>query len=173
MATVDLPVKTTAYLRSPFGTLAIEGSMLGVRAVYVTTVIEWDVPKPISDTHPVAICKQQLIEYFDKKRTVFDMPFDWSSAPPFHKAVWEALLHIPFGQTVSYLDIAESLGDPKAVRAVGQANGKNPIAIIVPCHRVIGKNGHLTGYAGGLDMKMALLRFENPQRFPIQTRLFD
>lgn len=105
-------------------------------------------------------CKQQLEDYFSGKRTSFNLPLQ-AQGTKFQKQVWLALNNIPHGKTQSYADIAEFINNPKAVRAVGAANGKNSIAIITPCHRVIGKNGTLTGYAGGLDRKKWLLEHEN------------
>ena len=104
----------------------------------------------------------QLSAYFAKTRHEFDLPIDVKGTE-FQTSVWKALQRIPYGQTVSYLDIAKHIGNPKAVRAVGLANGKNPIAIVVPCHRVIGSNKTLTGYAGGLARKQFLLNLEGAQ----------
>ena len=104
----------------------------------------------------------QLSAYFAKTRQEFDLPIDVKGTE-FQTSVWKALQSIPYGQTVSYLDIAKHIGNPKAVRAVGLANGKNPIAIVVPCHRVIGSNKTLTGYAGGLARKQFLLNLEGAQ----------
>lgn len=101
----------------------------------------------------------QLKEYFEGKRKVFDLPLA-PEGTPFQKRVWQALLEIPYGQTVCYGEIAERTGNKKASRAVGMANNRNPIAIVIPCHRVIGKNGSLTGYGGGLDIKEKLLNIE-------------
>jgi methylated-DNA-[protein]-cysteine S-methyltransferase len=103
--------------------------------------------------------RRQLAEYFAGERTAFDLLLRPAGAP-FQKQVWDALLRIPYGETASYGEIARELGHPTASRAVGAANGRNPIAIVVPCHRVIGANGSLTGYAGGLDRKRALLDLE-------------
>ncbi|GLQ72353.1 methylated-DNA--[protein]-cysteine S-methyltransferase [Vibrio penaeicida] len=103
-------------------------------------------------------CKQ-LTEYFEGSRKTFDVPLA-AKGTDFQKQVWQALTQIPFGETWSYQDLANIIGNPKAVRAVGLANGKNPISVIVPCHRVIGKSGKLTGYAGGLERKEALLKLE-------------
>ena len=102
---------------------------------------------------------QQLTEYFKGQRQVFDLPLG-ASGTEFRQLVWQQLCEVPFGQTASYSDIATAIGKDKAVRAVAAANGANPIAIVVPCHRVIGKNGTLTGYAGGLNRKQWLLEFE-------------
>jgi methylated-DNA-[protein]-cysteine S-methyltransferase len=103
--------------------------------------------------------RRQLAEYFAAERTEFDLPLRPAGAP-FQLRVWEALLTIPYGETASYGEIAREIGHPTAFRAVGAANGQNPIAIIVPCHRVIGANGSLTGYGGGLPAKRALLDLE-------------
>ncbi|KJY67850.1 methylated-DNA--[protein]-cysteine S-methyltransferase [Vibrio nigripulchritudo] len=111
-------------------------------------------------SHPVL--KQasvELSEYFDGNRQSFDVPLA-AKGTDFQKQVWKALTTIPFGETWSYQELANAIGNPKAVRAVGLANGKNPISVIVPCHRVIGKSGKLTGYAGGLERKQALLKLE-------------
>ncbi len=105
------------------------------------------------------IAYSQLLEYFEGKRKLFDLPLIMIGTD-FRKKVWQALCDIPYGQTRSYKQIAEAIGNPKASRAVGLANNKNPIAIVVPCHRVIGSNGKLVGYAGGLDLKQNLLKME-------------
>jgi methylated-DNA-[protein]-cysteine S-methyltransferase len=112
--------------------------------------------------HPVLdLARAELTAYFQGELKAFTMPLDFGAdAPPFHRKVWEALRHIPYGQTCSYRDLAHAVGNPQAVRAVGAANGRNPIAIIVPCHRVIGADGSLTGYGGGLPNKRLLLTLE-------------
>ncbi|MCG2609618.1 methylated-DNA--[protein]-cysteine S-methyltransferase [Acinetobacter sp. SM34] len=111
--------------------------------------------------HPILLATQkQLTEYFAGKRQQFDLPLDFEGTE-FQQKVWQALLTIPFGETRSYRDIAEQVGNVKAVRAVGAANGKNPISIIAPCHRVVGANGKLVGFAGGLDNKEILLKLES------------
>jgi len=102
----------------------------------------------------------QLDEYFCGRRRAFDMPLDVGGAPEFSKAVWRRIFEIPFGATLAYSDIAAELGRPLASRAVGHATGSNPIVIVVPCHRVIGKNGSLTGFGGGMERKRWLLRHE-------------
>ena len=110
--------------------------------------------------HPILLeTQKQLREYFAGTRQQFDLPLDFEGTV-FQKKVWQALLSIPFGETRSYRDIAEQVGNIKAVRAVGAANGKNPISIIAPCHRVVGVNGKLVGFAGGLDNKEILLGLE-------------
>lgn len=103
---------------------------------------------------------RQLQEYFQKKRTSFDLDYQFVSGTSFQQKVWKALLDIPYGQVVSYRDIAKAVGSPRACRAVGGANHQNPIAIFVPCHRVIGANKKLVGYGGGLDKKIYLLNLE-------------
>lgn len=105
----------------------------------------------------------QLSQYFQGQRRVFDLPLQLKGTP-FQRAVWQALVEIPYGETRSYGEIATAIGRPKATRAVGMANHVNPLAIVVPCHRVIGKNGSLTGYAGGLDFKRYLLNLEAAHR---------
>ena len=164
-----LTVKT--WLSSPFGWFEITGSELGVRSVLLREKSD-DGDAAIPSDHPVAEAQRQLQEYFAGSRRYFDLKLDWGGSPDFHKLVWAALLEIPFGKTVSYSDIAERIGHPTAVRAVGLANRSNPLAIVVPCHRVIGKAGELRGYFYGLDTKMALLRHENPVRFAEQGELF-
>lgn len=106
--------------------------------------------------------QKQLNEYFAGQRQVFNLPLDFEGTE-FQQKVWQALLTIPFGETRSYKQIAEQIGNVKAVRAVGAANGKNPISIIAPCHRVVGANGKLVGFAGGLDNKDILLKIEKLQ----------
>jgi methylated-DNA-[protein]-cysteine S-methyltransferase len=101
----------------------------------------------------------QLKDYFARKRTTFDLPLT-TAGTPFQRRVWAALREIPYGETISYGQLADRIGQPSAARAVGLANGKNPIGIIVPCHRVVGANGSLTGYGGGLERKEHLLAFE-------------
>ena len=111
--------------------------------------------------HPILLeTQKQLSEYFEGQRKIFDLPLNFEGTE-FQQKVWQALLTIPFGETRSYKDIAEQIGNVKAVRAVGAANGKNPISIIAPCHRVVGANGKLVGFAGGLENKDILLKIEN------------
>ena len=116
-------------------------------------------------------CKKQLTEYFQGTRTQFNVPIA-PEGTDFQREVWQELLSIPFGKTTSYAKQSIKLGDVKKIRAVGSANGKNPIAIIIPCHRVIGSDGNLTGYAGGLDKKEWLLKHENSLPGMTQTSLF-
>jgi methylated-DNA-[protein]-cysteine S-methyltransferase len=149
---------------SPVGRLTLVASDAGLAAV----LWENDSPRRVPITvagedakHPVLReAERQLKEYFAGKRTSFDLPLDFHGTD-FQKRVWKALLKIPFGETRSYAQIARALGKPTAMRAVGAANGRNPISIIAPCHRVIGKNGQLTGFAGGLKAKAHLLALES------------
>lgn len=115
------------------------------------------------DTPPFAEVKRQLTAYFDGTLTEFDLPLAMRGTP-FQQRVWDELTTIPYGTTISYGELARRVGNPNACRAVGLANGRNPISIIVPCHRVIGSNGKLTGYGGGLPRKAALLSFESSVR---------
>jgi methylated-DNA-[protein]-cysteine S-methyltransferase len=154
----------TQYLESPVGLIEIRCSEQGVRSVHFAEQRFFETQENV---HNLLVVKQ-LAEYFNGKRKVFDVPFDLEGTP-FQQRVWQELLTIPFGKTRSYMDVSRALGDPKAIRAVGTANGRNKIAIIIPCHRVIGSDSSLTGYAGGLHRKRWLLDFEIP---PIQTTLF-
>ncbi|ALH94245.1 methylated-DNA--[protein]-cysteine S-methyltransferase [Acinetobacter equi] len=155
-----------AYLEmsSPVGTLKLVAHDLALVAV----LWENENPKrvPIASSvfnsqHPILLrTQQQLNEYFKGQRYEFDLPLEFYGTD-FQKKVWQSLLTIPFGETRSYKDIAEQIGNVKAVRAVGAANGKNPISIIAPCHRVVGANGKLVGFAGGLENKEVLLTIES------------
>ncbi|WP_294675885.1 methylated-DNA--[protein]-cysteine S-methyltransferase [uncultured Fluviicola sp.] len=124
----------------------------------------------LEETELLNETKSQLNEYFAKERTTFDLPLLFVGSD-FQKSVWEKLLTIPYGKTVSYLELSRILGDEKAIRAVATANGANAISIIVPCHRVIGSDGSLTGYAGGLNAKQKLLQLEG-MNFGEQLELF-
>jgi methylated-DNA-[protein]-cysteine S-methyltransferase len=158
-----------AYANSPFGCFEILGSELGIRSVKLIGNSECPnlpIPRYLQDG------VTQLEAYFRGEQQEFDLKLDWSGAAEFNKAVWSELLKIPYGRTTSYSAIAEKLGDVKAMRAVGMANRNNPIPIIVPCHRVIAKNGNLHGYFYGLDMKRKLLELENPMSFAEQGSLF-
>lgn len=121
-------------------------------------------PQTRDEAHPVLIeAERQLREYFAGERRCFTLPLDFVGTE-FQKKVWNALVAIPFGETRSYSEIARQIGHPQAVRAVGAANGRNPLSIVAPCHRVIGANGKLTGFAGGLEIKAFLLYLEMPQK---------
>lgn len=116
---------------------------------------------PVATDHPVLqLAKTQLSEYFAGQRTTFELPLALDRGTDFQQAVWRALLNVPSGATVTYGELSQRVGKPAAVRAVGGAVGRNPLSIVVPCHRVLGANGALTGYAGGLERKTALLHLE-------------
>lgn len=145
---------------SPIGNLKIEMTEQGICALYFLR------NKPVSgddkreSSHPLLQqAVQQLDEYFAGSRTSFSLPL-CTKGTPFQLSVWQALQKIPYGTTCSYGEIAAAIGNPKASRAVGMANNKNPLPIFIPCHRVIGANGKLVGYGGGLDIKKALLSLE-------------
>ncbi len=147
-------------ISSPIDDIIIQATDKGVSYVGFYPPVEHPhTPFERVTNKAVLICAAQLNEYFAKKRTTFDVPFD-TKGTVFQQSVWQALLTVPFGQSQTYGYIANQLNNPKAVRAVGAANGKNPISIIVPCHRIIGANAKLTGYAGGLDRKRWLLKHE-------------
>ncbi len=152
------------FLNSPLGLLRIAADVSAISEILF--VDEQDAKSESSDILIKAI--SQLTEYFEGKRQTFDLPLA-PTGTSFQQNVWNELQRISFGTTCSYLDIAKSLGDPNAIRAVGAANGKNPIAIVIPCHRVIATNGKLTGYAGGLWRKEWLLNFESSKE---QQELF-
>jgi len=163
---------STTRVQTPIGQFEITGSPLGVRKVQLQKDQQPIQPETLPEDHPVAQCRAQMEAYFEGRLKSFDLKLDWSGTPDFQQQVWAALLNIPYGKTASYYDIAERIGNPTAVRAVGLANRNNPIAIVVPCHRVIGKAGELRGYFYGLDTKMLLLRHENPVRYAEQGELF-
>lgn len=142
--------------RSPLGPLQVYCSDEHITAV----VFKEDLPEDENKTHPLLkACLQQLDDYFSGKRITFDLPL-MQPGTPFQQKVWDLLYQIPYGKTMSYQQLATQYGDLKAIRAVASANGKNNLAIIVPCHRVIGTNRSLTGYAGGLWRKKWLLEHE-------------
>lgn len=161
-------------MASPVGRLTLIGSDKGLAAI----LWENDDPHRVrakaeveSNDHPVLLeAQRQLNEYFEGKRNTFSLELD-PIGTDFQKEVWGALLTIPYGETRSYTQIANQLGNPKAVRAVGAANGRNPISIIVPCHRVIGASGALTGFAGGLEAKACLLSLEGVKSKEIQIKI--
>ena len=147
----------TAYIKTPLGIATIRGDENGIFLISVSEEGE------VSSQFPAVLQKaiSQLSEYFEGKRSDFTFKMN-PSGTEFQQKVWKGLLEIPFGKTISYLELAKRLGDVKAIRAVASANGKNPLWIVVPCHRVIGTDGSLTGYAGGLWRKKWLLEHENP-----------
>ena len=158
-----------AYYQSEIGLIELTATESAIKA------LKFVEPEPGSPADEVAIpdilkiCLNQLDEYFHAKRRQFVLSLS-PDGTPFQKEVWQQLLSVPYGATASYLEIALAIGNPKAVRAVGGANGRNPISIIIPCHRVIGSNGKLTGYGGGLWRKEWLLNHEGWHPHP-QMRL--
>jgi methylated-DNA-[protein]-cysteine S-methyltransferase len=152
-------------MTSPVGTLTLVATDNGLAAI----LWEHDRPRRVrlppltrDDNHPILLeTERQLQEYFGGRRRSFTLTLDVSGTP-FQRRVWDALLTIPFGETRSYSQIAEQIGNPAAVRAVGAANGRNPVSIVAPCHRVVAVSGALTGFAGGHDVKAQLLRHERP-----------
>ena len=150
----------TCIINSPLGFTKIVGDTDGISQVTVLNSEE-----KLTDIIPIELedCARQLQEYFEGIRTQFNLKLN-AEGTDFQKRVWEALSQIPHGKTTSYLELSKELGDVKAIRAVANANGKNPLWIIVPCHRVIGSNGSLTGYAGGLHRKQWLLNHESPYK---------
>lgn len=155
------------HMPSPVGTLTLVASDRGLAAILWENDPAGRVPLTLDvedAAHPLLVeVEARLREYFAGRRSTFDVPLD-PAGTEFQCDVWRALRTIPFGETRSYAEIARQIGRPKAVRAVGAANGKNPISIITPCHRVIGSNGALTGFAGGLDVKARLLALEQRQQ---------
>jgi len=153
-----LEYNETTYYKTPIGIAKIVGNENGISSV---TVIDEELK--ISKKTPTCLknCVQQLKEYFDGTRTEFTIRLN-PQGTDFQKRVWQELLHVPHGKTRTYLEQSIQLGNVKAIRAVASANGKNPIWIIIPCHRIIGSDGSLTGYAGGIWRKKWLLEHENP-----------
>jgi len=148
-----------SYFLAPVGYLRLEADHDGLQSLLLNSPPA-DELAVIPPSHPILVlAQQQLQEYFSGSRHDFTVPLSMNGTE-FQLAAWLALQTIPYGKTVSYKAIAEQIGRPKAMRAVGMANNRNPIAIIVPCHRVIGANGQLVGYGGGLDMKQWLLEHE-------------
>ena len=151
----------TFYYSSPVGILEIKST-----ECYITQLLFKEYAGTSSDVIPGVLkeCIRQLDEYFSGNLQNFSLPLA-PEGTHFQQSVWKALQTIPYGQTISYKQLAEKVENPKACRAVGTANGRNPIAIIIPCHRVIAADGSLGGYAGGLDTKTTLLRIEGINRF--------
>lgn len=154
-------MRVHTVIDSPIGPLTLvaeEGALAGLymdNQRHLPPIETFGEPDP----EPLRMTVTQLDEYFAGQRTDFDMPLALGGTP-FQRSVWNALCQIPYGETVTYRQLAEQIGRPTAIRAVGLANGKNPISIIVPCHRVIGSNGDLTGYGGGVHRKRHLLDYE-------------
>ena len=155
----------TAFLKTPLGTAKIVGNADGISEV---SVMDEEYPNSDNVAEVLQECMVQLEEYFKGQRKIFSVKLN-PAGTDFQKRVWAELLHIPFGKRTSYMKQTLRLGNEKAIRAVASANGKNPIWIIIPCHRVVGSDGSLTGYAGGLWRKEWLLEHESPSG---QTSLF-
>lgn len=150
------------YLESPVGRICLQGDSQFLTGLHLPDHKHWSGIQPSwqqSDS-PFAAVRGQLAEYFAGERTEFDIPLKLVGTP-FQNRVWQELARIPFGVTISYGELARRVGQPTASRAVGSANGKNPISIIIPCHRVIATSGNLTGYGGGLPNKQWLLQHEH------------
>ena len=158
--TNETPIFISQY-DSPFGPITLKSDGQALIA------LDFGIQEPdslvCSSMNIFTNTKHELDEYFSGTRKTFSIPL-LTRGTPFQKRVWDALLEIPYGMTRSYEDIAIQIGNPKACRAIGMANNRNNIGIIIPCHRVIGKNGSLVGYAGGLDKKIALLELERTHR---------
>lgn len=150
----------TCIINSPLGFTKIRGNEDGVASVTVLNSEE-----KVTDIIPTELqdCVIQLVEYFEGSRKQFNLKLN-PLGTDFQKSVWNQLSQIPYGKTISYLELSKQIGDVKAIRAVANANGKNPLWIITPCHRVIGSDGSLTGYAGGLHRKQWLLEHESPYK---------
>ena len=165
---------TTSLYQSPLGILALKTDDIAITSILFTGFpkgpqLNNEEPEIKESDHPILKeCARQLQEYFDGKRKRFDLPMEQTGSV-FQQKVWAALLDIQYGKTISYMELSKRVGDVKATRAVGSSNGKNKISIIVPCHRVIGSNGSLTGYAGGLWRKQWLLEHEGKHENGIQT----
>ena len=153
------------YYKTPIGVARIVGDEDGISSI---TVVDSATESSAHIPECLQECVTQLEEYFQKKRTTFSLKLN-PQGTDFQKGVWKSLQGVQYGKTRSYLEQSKALGDVKAIRAVASANGKNPIWIVIPCHRIIGSNGSLTGYAGGLWRKRWLLEHENP---PEQQSLF-
>lgn len=147
----------TTYIKTPLGIAKIVGDEKGISVISIMSegIISDSIPENLKEA------VNELQDYFEGKRTDFTFKLN-PSGTDFQQKVWQELLNIPFGKTMSYMELSKKLGDVKAIRAVASANGKNPLWIVIPCHRVIGKDGSLTGYAGGLWRKKWLLEHENP-----------
>jgi len=161
----------TLQISSPLGTLKLTISPIGLKSIELLGGDTMEVESVCSER--ALPYKAQLDEYFDGTRERFTIDLDLMDIPPFQREVLKMVFTIPFGRTRTYKQIAEVLGSEKKARAVGRANSLNPIPIIIPCHRVIGNGGELTGYAYGLDAKMKLLALESPEKFVPQIDLFD
>ncbi|MBC6697415.1 methylated-DNA--[protein]-cysteine S-methyltransferase [Hymenobacter puniceus] len=161
---------TQAFLLTPLGSLRLQGSDAGLAAVeFMDEEVAPTPTAPSAVAEPLRPAYMQLQAYFGRELRDFQLTYDVQQGTEFQRRVWAALPAVGYGRTASYLDLARQLGNPGAVRAVGAANGQNPLGLVWPCHRIIGAGGQLTGYAGGLWRKKWLLEFEQPT---MQTALF-
>ena len=153
------------YFDSPLGTIKVRGDVAGVQEVCFEECLFEQKNSPVPNT--LLTCVEQLQQYFAGERHTFDLNLN-PQGTEFQQLIWNLLLKLPFGSTISYLKLAREYGNTKAVRAVAAAIGKNPILVVIPCHRVIGSDGTLVGYAGGMERKEQLLQLEG---FPVQAKL--
>lgn len=167
-----MPETYYTTIDSPLGPLVALSDGAFLTGLYLPNHKGWNGPAAawVESETPFAAGRRQLSEYFAGTRQEFDVPLR-SEGTPFQQQVWRELARIPFGTTITYAELARRIGQPGASRAVGNANGRNPISILVPCHRVVGTNGTLTGYAGGVEKKQWLLAFERGERVPEQREL--
>lgn len=158
------------YYESPVGRLQLQATETALSSLLFVggKHAQADLPEAYPDVPILKACTAQLTAYFNGELQIFELPFA-QTGTPFQQRVWAALYEIPYGETISYLTLAKRLGDEKVIRAAASANGANKIAIVVPCHRVIGANGSLVGFAGGLWRKEALLALERKVKHGIQT----
>lgn len=161
---------TTTYYHSPIGLIRISGTDQFISEVhFMDEKSNFTIPDPANPLSPLVLqCVEELIQYFHGGRKRFEVPVN-QQGTGFQTKVWHELLNIDFGRTISYLELSRRLGDPKAIRAAAAANGRNNVAIIVPCHRVIGSDRSLVGYGGGLWRKKWLLQHEAKQAHGVQT----
>jgi methylated-DNA-[protein]-cysteine S-methyltransferase len=161
---------THTSFQSPLGEVCLLVSEVAVCGLWFTDshrVPDWMLASPQTQVHAnklLAEATRQLQAYWTGERKAFDMPIDLSWGTPFQQTVWRQLMTISYGHTCTYADVARAIGKPQGLRAVGTAIGRNPLSVIVPCHRVLGSNGQLSGYSGGLDRKRALLQLESQGR---------
>lgn len=162
-----MPEQFTTYYQSPVGILKISGTEQFISEVAFHDTSQKPPSRKKNIPSTLILCIEQLIQYFNGQLQVFNLPLN-QQGTDFQQKVWNELMNIPFGKTISYLALAKSIGDSKATRAVANANGKNNIVIIVPCHRVIGASGKLVGYGGGLWRKQWLLEHEAKVAYGVQ-----
>ena len=159
----------SVYYSCPLGLLRISATGTCISEVhFCKSIDELRADDPEDTPALLQQCREELVEYFQGRRKVFDVPLQ-QEGTAFQQQVWGELLNIPYGKTISYLTLSKRLGDPKSIRAAASTNGKNKIAIIMPCHRVIGSNNDLVGYGGGIWRKKALLELEAKYTYGVQT----